>query len=53
MHDAKALAGRYPDAAVPFHLRNAPTKLMKDLGYGKGLSGKLASNTPMVSCQRK
>jgi putative ATPase len=21
--------------AVPFHLRNAPTKLMKDLGYGK------------------
>lgn len=21
---------------VPFHLRNAPTKLMKDLGYGKG-----------------
>ncbi|MBP9758257.1 replication-associated recombination protein A [Candidatus Dojkabacteria bacterium] len=22
--------------AVPMHLRNAPTKLMKDLGYGKG-----------------
>lgn len=22
--------------AVPLHLRNAPTKLMKDLGYGKG-----------------
>jgi putative ATPase len=21
---------------VPIHLRNAPTKLMKDLGYGKG-----------------
>ena len=21
---------------VPFHIRNAPTKLMKDLGYGKG-----------------
>lgn len=21
---------------VPFHLRNAPTKLMKDIGYGKG-----------------
>ncbi len=21
---------------VPFHLRNAPTKLMKDVGYGKG-----------------
>ncbi|MBC8438369.1 MAG: replication-associated recombination protein A [Deltaproteobacteria bacterium] len=23
-------------AQVPFHIRNAPTKLMKDLGYGKG-----------------
>jgi putative ATPase len=22
--------------SVPFHLRNAPTKLMKELGYGKG-----------------
>jgi putative ATPase len=22
--------------AVPKHIRNAPTKLMKDLGYGKG-----------------
>jgi putative ATPase len=21
---------------VPLHLRNAPTKLMKDIGYGKG-----------------
>ncbi len=35
MYDAKALAGRYPDAAIPLHLRNAPTRLMKDLGYGK------------------
>jgi putative ATPase len=24
-----------PDSAVPEHLRNAPTNLMKDLGYGK------------------
>ena len=24
-----------PGAAVPLHLRNAPTRLMKDLGYGK------------------
>jgi putative ATPase len=23
------------DLPVPLHLRNAPTKLMKDLGYGK------------------
>lgn len=32
----KTLAKQYPDAPVPLHLRNAPTKLMKDLGYGKG-----------------
>ncbi|HUD03827.1 MAG TPA: replication-associated recombination protein A [Patescibacteria group bacterium] len=25
----------YPDLPVPIHLRNAPTKLLKDLGYGK------------------
>ena len=35
MHSAKDLAKRYPDAQVPLHLRNAPTKLMKDLGYNK------------------
>ena len=25
-----------PNAPVPMHIRNAPTKLMKELGYGKG-----------------
>ncbi len=35
MHAAQTLARSYPDAPVPLHLRNAPTKLMKDLGYGK------------------
>lgn len=35
MHRAQQLAKRYPDAPVPLHLRNAPTKLMKDLGYAK------------------
>jgi putative ATPase len=35
MHAAQSLAREYPDAAVPLHLRNAPTKLMKDLGYNK------------------
>lgn len=35
MHDAKTLAKQYPDLPVPLHIRNAPTKLMKDLGYGK------------------
>lgn len=36
MHSAQALASDYPDAPVPLHLRNAPTKLMKNLGYSKG-----------------
>lgn len=36
MHRAQTLAKQYPDAPVPLHLRNAPTKLMKDLNYGKG-----------------
>lgn len=27
---------RLPNLPVPLHLRNAPTKLMKDLDYGKG-----------------
>ena len=35
MNRATQLAKQYPDAPVPLHLRNAPTKLMKDLGYGK------------------
>lgn len=35
MHQAQGLAQQYPDAQVPLHLRNAPTKLMKDLGYNK------------------
>lgn len=35
MYKAQALAKQYPDSPVPIHLRNAPTKLMKDLGYGK------------------
>ncbi|HET7827648.1 MAG TPA: replication-associated recombination protein A [Candidatus Saccharimonadales bacterium] len=36
MNKALATARDYPDLPVPLHLRNAPTKLMKDLGYGKG-----------------
>ena len=35
MNEAKACARQFPDAPVPLHIRNAPTKLMKDLGYGK------------------
>ncbi len=36
MHNAMMSAREYPDLPVPLHLRNAPTKLMGDLGYGKG-----------------
>lgn len=36
MGAALRAARDYPDLPVPLHLRNAPTKLMKDLGYGKG-----------------
>ncbi|MDO4780781.1 MAG: replication-associated recombination protein A [Candidatus Saccharibacteria bacterium] len=35
MHEAQDLAKQFPHAAVPLHLRNASTKLMKDLGYAK------------------
>ncbi|OYX43293.1 AAA family ATPase [Candidatus Saccharibacteria bacterium 32-49-12] len=35
MYAAKDLASRYNNSPVPLHLRNAPTKLMKDLGYAK------------------
>jgi putative ATPase len=33
---ALAAARDTPAAGVPLHLRNAPTRLMKDLGYGAG-----------------
>ncbi len=36
MHAAQSAAKQYPDLPVPLQVRNAPTKLMKDLGYGKG-----------------
>lgn len=35
MHQAQDLAEKYPNSPVPLHIRNAPTKLMKDLGYAK------------------
>jgi putative ATPase len=40
MNRAMAAAKQFPDAPVPLHLRNAPTKLMKDLGYNKGYKWK-------------
>lgn len=34
-NNAKAIAKEYGSLDVPLHLRNAPTKLMKKLGYGE------------------
>ena len=35
-NEAKAWVKKDGTRPVPMHLRNAPTKLMKDLDYGKG-----------------
>lgn len=36
MNRIKEDVAKFGSLAVPMHIRNAPTKLMKDLGYGKG-----------------
>jgi putative ATPase len=36
IEDALALVKKQGDLPVPLHIRNAPTKLMKNLDYGKG-----------------
>ena len=36
IEEAIAMVGKTGDLPVPLHLRNAPTQLMKDLGYHKG-----------------
>ncbi len=36
INEALAVAKQTPDASVPLYLRNAPTKLMEELGYGDG-----------------
>ncbi len=36
MSQAQQAARDYPNLPVPLHLRNAPSKLMKDLGYQQG-----------------
>lgn len=33
---AKAAAAAGPDVSIPIHVRNAPTRVAKDLGHGKG-----------------
>jgi putative ATPase len=34
--EALAAAKKTPGAAVPLHIRNAPTELMREIGYGEG-----------------
>ena len=34
--ESQKLASAFPNSPVPIHVRNAPTKLMKDLGFGEG-----------------
>ncbi len=45
MKQSENLAQKYPNAPIPMHLRNAPTKLMKELSYGDQ-SSKLKGNLP-------
>ena len=40
MHKAESLAKQYSHSPVPLHVRNAPTNLMKNLGYGKNYEWK-------------
>ncbi|NOQ92608.1 MAG: replication-associated recombination protein A, partial [Flavobacteriaceae bacterium] len=35
INDAQQIVKQTGDLSIPLHLRNAPTKLMKDLDYGK------------------
>ena len=36
LENASAAVRRYGDLPVPLHIRNAPTSLMKEMGYGSG-----------------
>lgn len=46
MYEAQRLAAVYADVPVPLHLRNAPTKLMKGLGYAQGTEWKAGFKHP-------
>lgn len=36
LRKAEADVKKFPGLDIPMHIRNAPTRLMKDMGYGKG-----------------
>jgi putative ATPase len=40
LKSSEALAAKFPNALIPMHLRNAPTRLMKELGYADQASRK-------------
>lgn len=44
--EAQQLAQQFPDSPIPLSIRNAPTKLMKDLGYGKGYKWQAGYHQP-------
>ena len=46
MISAKQAVKKYPAAQTPLSLRNAPTKLMKELGYGKDYKWKADFQAP-------
>ncbi len=45
---ALADARERPDYDVPVHLRNAPTKLMKEMGYGRNIVTLMMKQTLML-----
>jgi putative ATPase len=48
INKAIAAVRQFPNEPVPLHLRNAPTKLMKDIGYGKDYKYAHAYDTNFV-----
>lgn len=43
---AQQLASKFPDSEIPLSIRNAPTKLMQNLGYGKGYKWQAGYHQP-------
>lgn len=44
--EASRLAQQFPDSPIPLSIRNGVTKLMKDLGYGKGYKWQAGYHQP-------
>ena len=44
--EANRLAQQFPDSPIPLSIRNGVTKLMKDLGYGKGYKWQAGYHQP-------